>query len=179
MRTLLVAASPLAFADSRMMFAPAPVYEPTMNYGQAAASYGPAVAPVYTLDTAEAPTYVQPVDIAYPTEESEGSALFYATGALLVGAAAVVAGRRQEKQVAEPDLEAATGAARVAMLFSSGRSSGSKKKPAARGKKPAPKKKKASRGAAAVDDDDLFVHEGTKGFTGDAAAFVYRQGLAQ
>merc|ERR1719311_843823 len=121
------------------MFAPAPVYEPTMNYGQAAASYGQAVAPVYTLDTAEAPTYVQPVDIAYPTEESEGSAVFYATGALLVGAAALVAGRREEKQVAEPDLEAATGAA---MLFSSGRSSGSKKKPA-KGKKPAPKKKKA------------------------------------
>jgi hypothetical protein len=29
-----------------------------------------------------------------------------------------------------------------------------------------------------VDDDDLFVHEGTKGFTGDDFAFVYRTGQA-
>jgi len=39
--------------------------------------------------------------------------------------------------------------------------------------------KKPSRSAPAVDDEDLFVHEGTRGFTGDDQAFVYRVGLAQ
>ena len=32
---------------------------------------------------------------------------------------------------------------------------------------------------AASDDGDLFVHEGTKGFTGDPNAFVYRVGLSE
>jgi hypothetical protein len=181
MRTSFAAASilGLAHADSRNMFAPAPAYNPAMV--QAAAAYSPAVAP---LDPS-ALTYVQPVEYEYPAEETEGSALFYATGALLVGAVAVVTARGQEKSVAEPDLEAATSAVRVAMLFSSGRSSGKK---AAKGKKPAAKsggffggggaKKTPSRSAPAVDDSDLFVHEGTKGFQGDEAAFVYRQGLA-
>jgi hypothetical protein len=172
----MFAAAILAFAhaDSNF-FAPAPAYNPAMTYGQMQAAYSPAFAP---LEAAEALTYVQPVEYAYPAEESEGSALFYATGALLVGAVAVVASRRQEKtSVAEPDLEAATGAVRVAMLFSSGRG-GNKK--AAKGKKPAARGgKKGGRAAPPADDNDLFVHEGTKGFTGDEAAFVYRAGLAQ
>merc|ERR1719261_1326185 len=72
------------------------------------------------------------------------------------------------------------------MLFTSGRSAGAKKP--AKGKKAAPARggffgggsasaKKPAR-APAVDDDDLFVHEGTKGFTGDENAFVYRTGQA-
>jgi hypothetical protein len=75
---------------------------------------------------------------------------------------------------------------KVAMLFTSGRSAGAKKP--AKGKKAAPARggffgggsasaKKPAR-APAVDDDDLFVHEGTKGFTGDDFAFVYRTGQA-
>jgi MYXO-CTERM domain-containing protein len=155
------------------MFAPAPVYSPAMTYGQmqAASANGPALAPVPTIDAAEPLMYVQP---AYSAEESDGSPFFYAMGALGLGAAAVVAARRQEKSVAEPDLEAATSAVRVAMLFGGGRSSG---------KKAAPKKKPAKRGGAKksappADDEDLFYHEGTKGFTGDSFAFVYRQGQA-
>ena len=103
---------------------------------------------------------------------------YAAAGALLVGAAAVYRGQQQERTgVAEPDLEAASDAMRVAMLFSSGKSSG--KKPA-RGKKAPAKRKAPARGraAAAADSDDLFVHEGTKGFTGDEFAFVYRTGSA-
>jgi hypothetical protein len=163
------------------MFAPAPAYQPAMNYGQvqAAAAYGPAVA---ALDSAEALTYVQPVEMAYEQPAETDSGLFYATGGLLlVGAVASLAARSDQKSaVTEPDLEAAQSAAQVAMLFSSGRSS----KPAAKGRgKPAAKGrgKPAAKGRASqpAPDDDLFVHEGTNGFQGDQLAFVYRAGLAQ
>jgi len=190
MRTSFAAASllALAHADSRNMFAPAPAYAPTMTYGQMqiaeALPYGQPMEMAYVQPMEQA--YVQPVEQVYAAEESDSS-LLYATGALfLVGAVGAVVARG-EQRVAEPDLEAATGAVRVAMLFSSGRSSGNKKKAA--GKKPAAKgglfgggaKKAPARGRAApaVDDSDLFVHEGTNGFQGDELAFVYRAGLAQ
>jgi hypothetical protein len=164
------------------MFAPAPAYQPAMNYGQmqAAAAYGPAVAvDVQPMETA----YVQPVETAYATgTDSDGAGLLYATGGLLlVGAVAARAARGDQKRVSEPDLEAAKGAVQVAMLFSSGRSSGKPKgkaagrgKPAAKGGRKAPNRKSQP----AVDDEDLFFHEGTKGFQGDELAFVYRSGLA-
>jgi hypothetical protein len=166
MRTMLAAALfGSAQADSRTMFAPAPVYSPAMTYGQMQATAA--------LDAAEPLVYVQP-EMAYAAEESEGSPFFYALGALSLGAVAVAATRRQDKSVAEPDLEAATSAVRVAMLFGGGRSSG---------KKAAPKKKPAKRGGAkkqapVADDEDLFYHEGTSGFQGDQFAFVYRTGQA-
>merc|ERR1711935_1233131 len=48
---------------------------------------------------------------------------------------------------------------------------GAKKKPK---KKPVKKQAKAQ-----SDDSELFYHEGTKGFTGDPNAFVYKIGLSQ
>merc|ERR1719387_3368689 len=162
---MLAVASLLVFAnaDSRNMFAPQPVYTPAMNYGQmqVGTPYGVPV------------DYVQPVE--YSAEESDSSALVYATAAVFAGAAIFVANRGQKQSVAEPDLEAAMGAVNVAMLFSSGSRGGGRGKKAQK-KKPA--KKKAARNQAPADDDDLFVHEGTRGFTGDDFAFVYRQGLA-
>jgi len=122
---------------------------------------------------------VQPVEYVEAAQSDDSVWTYAAAGALLVGAAAVYRGQQQERTgVAEPDLEAASDAMRVAMLFSSGRSSG--KKAPARGKKAPAKRKAPARGRApaAADSDDLFVHEGTKGFTGDQFAFVYRTGSA-
>jgi len=182
MRTSFAAASllALAHADSRNMFVPASAYQPAMNYGEMQAVEP--LAFVQPMETA----YVQPVEPAYATEDSDSSLLYATGGLLLVGAVAAAATNSAPKRVAEPDLEAATSAARVAMLFSSGRSSkpkrGAAKKPAA--KKGgffgggASAKKAPARSAPAADDSDLFVHEGTNGFQGDEFAFVYRQGLA-
>jgi hypothetical protein len=167
MRTFAAAVA-LASAETQL-FAPVPAYTPAMNQMQAAAAYG-APAQFAPVDAAEV-MYVQPVDEA----ASDSSAVFYGAGAVLLGAAAFAATKNGQKQsVAEPDLEAATSAVRVAMLFGGGRSSG---------KKAAPKKKPAKRGGAkkqapVADDEDLFYHEGTSGFQGDQFAFVYRTGQA-
>jgi hypothetical protein len=133
------------------------------------------------------------------TAQSDDSVWTYAAaGALLAGAAAVYRGQQQQSTgVAEPDLEAANNAMRVAMLFGGGKSTGTKAP--ARGKaapkKAAPKKaparklrpglvgakatraKSAAPPPGAVASDDIFVHEGTNGFTGDEFPWVYRQGL--
>jgi hypothetical protein len=137
------------------------------------------------LEYAQPVEYMQPLEYAQPMESSQTDGWAWscaAAGALLVGAAALA--RSRGESVAEPNLDAAAQAARVAMLFTSGRSAKSKKPV----KKAAPSRggffgggsasaKKPAR-APAVDDDDLFVHEGTKGFTGDDFAFVYRTGQA-
>jgi hypothetical protein len=163
----------VAHADSRSMFAPAPAYQSAMSYGQMQAA--DTLAYVQPMETA----YMQPMEPVYATEDSDGSLLYATGGMLLVGAVAAGVTRSATKPVAEPDLEAATSAVRVAMLFSSGRSSkpkkGAGKKPAAKGGRKPP----ARKSAPVVDDDDIFVHEGTNGFQGDELAFVYRAGLAQ
>merc|ERR1719377_469546 len=93
------------------------------------------------MEYAQPMEYVQPVEYVEAAQSDDSVWTYAAAGALLVGAAAVYRGQQQERTgVAEPDLEAASDAMRVAMLFSSGRSSG--KKAPARGKK-APAKRKA------------------------------------
>jgi hypothetical protein len=153
MRTFAAAVA-LASAETQL-FAPVPAYTPAMNQMQAAAAYG-APAQFAPVDAAEV-MYVQSVDEA----ASDSSAVFYGAGAVLLGAAAFAATKNGQKQsVAEPDLEAATSAVKVAMLFSSGGSRSAPKRGGAKGRKPAPKRGAPKRGkpAPAQDDDDLFFH---------------------
>merc|ERR1719420_1731890 len=161
----MTAASLVALAQADAQF-----FAPAYGQMQAVAA---AYAPLPNEHIGEL-AYVEPV--AYSAEQpDDASPLVYLAGAAVVGAAAAYAARAQKASaVAEPDLESATGAAKVAMLFSSGRSSG--KKAPARGKKAPAKKsgggggffgggaKKAPARAAPVDDGDLFVHDGTNGF---------------
>jgi hypothetical protein len=159
-------------SHARELFAPA--YNPTMKVPMSTAD---AVTPLAAL---EASPYVQPLQYVQPVS-SRGSAWPYAgAGVLLVAGVAAIRGQQTARAVAEPDLESANGAVRVAMLFSSGKSSTKAKpkkaapkgKPAAKGKAAPTRKvaKPAAKGKVTTSQDvesDLFYHAGTSGFVGD------------
>merc|ERR1719389_681712 len=99
-----------------------------MTSGQMSATpiYGSPFAPLENMQYVQ-PSYVQPTaymqPIEYPAAEESWAWAYAGVGALLVGAAAAAAAHNASgvTRVAEPDLEAATGAARLATLAVTGR----------------------------------------------------------